>query len=381
MSLKREFSRLVSRRVYLIMMIVMPIAAALFFLDLLSAGLPENVPVAIVDQDNSSLSRKVTRSLGATESIKIVESYGDFDQALDALRKGVVYGIFYIPPDFEKEAVSQRAPTIAYYSNMSYYIPGTLSFKGFKTIAVSASGQLIYGKLVSMGVDAKQVDVMLQPVVMQDHPVNNPWINYSIYLSNSFIPGVMALMVLLVTVFSVCSEIKSKTSVEWMAAADGSMMIAVLGKLMPQTIVFFVTGVFCQSLLYGYCHFPLNCNSLIIIGSMLMLIIATQSFALMVCCIIPNLRLALSVVSLVGVLSFSVTGFSFPVESMYGSVGIFSYVIPLRYYFLIYVDQALNGVDLYYSRWYFIALTLFPIVAVLVARRLKTRVCNPIYVP
>ncbi len=66
---------------------------------------------------------------------------------------------------------------------------------------------------------------------------------------------------------------------------------------------------------------------------------------------------------------------------MYPAVGIFSYILPMRYYFLIYADQALNGIPLYYSRWYYAALLMFPIVALLPCVRLKKHCLNPVYVP
>ena len=114
---------------------------------------------------------------------------------------------------------------------------------------------------------------------------------------------------------------------------------------------------------------------------MMMFVVACQAFALIICCVLPNLRLALSVVSLFGVLSFSITGFSFPLEDMYGAVAIFSHIVPVRYYFLIYIDQALNGIALYYSRWYFVALAIFPLVATTMLWRLKKACKNPVYVP
>ena len=40
---------------------------------------------------------------------------------------------------------------------------------------------------------------------------------------------------------------------------------------------------------------------------------------------------------------------------MYGGIAIFSYIVPIRYYFLIYIDQALNGIPIYYSRFYYVA--------------------------
>lgn len=380
-SSKREMQLLISRRIYLFTMVLIPIAMALFFLNLLNPGLPLKVPTAIIDLDNSTMSRKITRSLSAMETIDITDQATSFNDAMDLINQGEIFGAFLIPENFEKDAISNRIPTISYYSNLAYFIPGTLSFKGFKTISVSTSGNIVLSTLVAEGINLQQVETLLQPVIVQDHPIHNPWTNYSIYLSNSFIPGVIALMVLLVTSFSICSEIKSGSSIKWLKTANGSILIALIGKLVPQTIIFSIIGIFCQSLLYGYNNFPLHCNALTMISAMILLIIATQSFATLICCIIPNLRLAVSITSLIGILSFSITGFSFPIESMYSSIGIFSYIIPLRYYFLIYVDQALNGLSLYYSRYYFIALIIFPLFSFLFLPRLKKVLLHPIYIP
>ena len=378
---KREMQLLVGRRIYLLTMVIIPIAMSLFFLSLLNPGLPLKVPTAIIDLDNSTMSRKITRSLSAMETIEIAEQATSFNEAIDKVGRGDIFGFFLIPEDFEQEAISNRTPTISYYSNLTYFIPGTLAFKGFKTIAVSTSGNIVLTTLVAEGINPQQVETLLQPIVVQDHPIHNPWTNYSIYLSNSFIPGVIALMILLVTSFSICSEIKLGSSTKWLKVANGSILGALIGKLLPQTIIFSIIGIFSQSLLYGYNHFPLYCNPLIMILAMILFVIATQAFAVFICCLIPNLRLAVSIASLIGILSFSITGFSFPVESMYGSIGIFSYIVPLRYYFLIYVDQALNGLPLFYSRWYFIVLIAFPCVILPLLPRLKRTLLHPVYIP
>ncbi len=370
-SFKRGVRQLVSRRIYIVAMVAIPIGMALFFLSLLDSGLPTQVPTAIVDLDNSAMSRQMTRSLSALETVNITQKPTSVDEAMEMVNRGEIYGFFLIPDNFEKDALSQRSPTLSYYTNLTYYIPGTLAFKGFKTLAVSTSGSIVMTKLVSAGVNEEKAGTLLQPIVVQDHPIHNPWTNYSIYLSNSFIPGIIALMVLLVTAFSICSEIKNNTARQWLDTAHRSILTALLGKLAPQTAIFTIVGVFCQSLLWRYSDFPLHCSPLTMIAAMALLVIATQAFAVVFCCLLPNLRLAVSAVSLIGILSFSITGFSFPIESMYGSVGIFSYIVPLRYYFLIYIDQALNGVALYYSRWYFIALILFPFIPSALAWKLK----------
>ncbi|MDE6490664.1 MAG: ABC transporter permease [Muribaculaceae bacterium] len=380
-SVKRSLHMLCSRRIYIAAMIGVPLFSAFFFLNLLGEGLPLKVPTAIVDMDNSSMSRQVVRSLRATELIDVRDKALSYDEALGKVKSGEVFGFFVIPEDFQKEAVGGRGPTIDFYTNMTYFVPGTLAFKGFKTIAVSTSGALVKTTLVSAGIDDADAGTILQPIVVQDHPTGNPWLNYSIYLSNSFIPGVIALMVMLMTVYSICDEIKHGTSPQWLRTAGGSIAVAVTGKLMPQTVIFSVVGIACQSLLYGYCHFPMHCNAWHMISAMILMVIACQAFALFLISVVPNLRLGLSLTALVGILSFSVTGFSFPVQNMYGSIAIFSYLIPLRYYFLIYIDQALNGIPLYFSRYYYAALLLFPIVASSMLWKLKRHCQHPVYVP
>ncbi len=380
-TIARSWRMLWSRKLYVAAMIVVPLGCALFLLNLMQEGLPSRVPVAIVDLDRTDMSRQVCRALEANEMTGVEYKLDSYHDAIDKVRNGEIFGFFEIPRDFQRDALANKEPTITYYSNMTFYVPGTLSFKGFKTVAVTASGGLVMTTLTSVGANPDEVGSLLQPVVVDFHPIGNPWLNYSIYLSNSFIPGVVALMVMLVTVFSICEEIKRGTSVEWLRTSGGSMLVGLFGKLLPQTIIFSAVGIACQALLYGFSHFPMHNHAMHIISAMVLMVIACQALAIIICSILPNLRLALSITALIGILSFSITGFSFPVQNMYGGVAIFSYIIPLRWYFLIYIDQALNGIPIYYSRWFYIILLVFPLVSLLGLRRLKRRCLNPVYVP
>ena len=378
---KREILRLLSRKIYLWAMLIIPIGCACFFLSLMHNGLPIKVPVAVVDLDNSTLSRQITTNLNSSQDVEIRHYLNSYHEAIDQINAGNIFGFILIPNNLEQESFNGHAPTLTYYSNMTYYIPGTLSFKGFKTIAISTTSTLVKEQLTSLGLNNNQANSLLQPLAIQEHLIGNPWINYSVYLCNSFIPAIIALMVMLVTSFSICEEIKQRSSIKWINDANNSIHYALLGKLLPHTLIFSIVGIFILLLFYGFNHFPIKNSFLIMIGAMIMLIISCQAFALIICCILPNLRLALSVVSLLGILSFSITGFSFPLEDMYGSIAIFSHIIPVRYYFLIYIDQALNGISLYYSQWYFIALCIFPLIPLSLLWRLKRACLNPVYVP
>lgn len=373
--------RLTSRKIYLVCMTVVPLLCAFFFLDLMKSGLPLKVPAAVVDLDQSQLSRRVVRNLASTELVDVCYKEESYHSALDKVRSGEIFGFFLIPRDFQKDALSGAGTTVSFYSNLTVYVPGTLVFKGFKTVAVTTAGGVALTTLSSLGVNETTAGTLLQPVVLNQNALHNPWANYSIYLSNSFIPGVIALMVALMACYTICEEIKQGTSLRWLQRSGGSMLMAVIGKLLPQTVVFSAVGVFIQMVMYRWCGFPLNCHPLHMIAAMVMLVAASQGFALLLCCAVPNLRLSVSLASLTGILAFSLAAYSYPVQSMYGAAGIFSYILPVRYYFLIYTDQALNGVPLFYSRWYYVALLLFLIAPLPLLPRLKHHCLNPVYVP
>lgn len=378
---RRELRRLTARPIYLVGMVVVPVVMAFFFVGMLNPGLPLKVPAGVVDLDHSQMSRRLTRSLDAMELIDVVEAPMDYHAAMEAVQEGKILGFFMIPENFERDAVSGRGPQLTYYFNLSIYVPGSLMFKGFKTMGVTAAGGLVQTNLVSKGTPEALAGVVLQPLTVNSHPLNNPWLNYSYYLSPSFLYGVLELMIFIMTAFSITQEIKTGSSVEWLQTARDRTATALLGKLFPQTVIFTILGWGMNSLLYHWNHFPMNGDELWMAVGMLLFVVACQSFSVIVCAILPNPRLALSVCSLTGILAFSLAAFSFPVQAMYGAVAVFAYILPVRWYFLIYADIALDGWAVYYSRLYFVALLVFPMLATLLAPLMKRALRKPVYVP
>lgn len=380
-AIRDGFHNLTSRRVYLTLLIAVPLLFTLFFINLMDEGVAVKVPSSVVDLDNSSLSRDVIRNLGSSELVDIVAKDESYHKAMEKVRSGKTYGFFMIPENFQRDAISGRTPTITYYCNLTYFVPGTMMFKGFKTTAVTTAGGLVQTNLVSRGLTENFAMATIQPVVVQQQSPGNPWLNYNYYLTDSFVPGIICLVVALVTAYSICDEIKRRNSRRWLERSGNSVVIALAGKLIPQGIVGVAVGLACQGIMYGFNHFPMNCSVWHMIWAMVLMVFASQAFAVTVCCLITNLRLAVSICSLTGILAFSLAAFSFPVDAMYPPIGIFSYILPVRYYFLIYIDQALNGIPLYYSRYYYIALIIFLLVPLGLLWRLKKRLEAEVYIP
>ncbi|MDE6010606.1 MAG: ABC transporter permease [Muribaculaceae bacterium] len=377
---KRSVLQLVRRPIYWVAIFLLPLFCFLLLSSLMEEGLPIQAPAAIVDNDGTALSREVSQQLAGMQMVDVKATPQSFTEARHLMQEGKIYGYFLIPENFEADLLAGRGPAITFYTNMTFYVPATLLYKTFKTTALYTKAGVAAEVVSSVGYTQNPAP-LLQPVNIVTRPIGNPGLNYGIYLCVSFIPCVLQLMILLVTCFSLGQEIKYGSSVRLMQMAGGNIFRAVGAKLLPQTLLWWVMAIFMESWLFGWMGYPMRGSWWWITLSQLMFVLASQGFGLLIFSALPNLRLSLSVSALLGILSFSIAAFSFPMQSMYGAIAIFSYIVPTRYNFLIYIDQALNGIDIYYSRWWFVAYIIFMVAPLPLLPRLRKKLLKPVYVP
>lgn len=373
--------QLCTRKIFIFAMIVVPVMMCVFFITLLQEGLPVRVPTAVVDLDHSQMSRSLIRNLKAQQLVDVTTEVESYDKAMEAMRRTDVYGFYVIPANFQRDALAGQTPTLNYYSNMAYFIPGTFSYKGYKSVAVVTAAALVKDAAGSKGVSERTVNALVQPVAIDVNAINNPWPNYSLYMTPSFVAGTLELMIVLITIMTITYEVKLNTAHRWLQTAGGSMVTALTGKLLPQTLIWLIVAWCCQALMYSWGGFVLHCPLWQAMFIMALFVVACQGIGVFIAGLVPNPRFALSVGALVMMLGFSVTGISFPVEKMYGAIGIFSYIYPMRWFFLAHVSQALNGLPLYYSRVAIAVMALMPFLGFLVLPRLKKAMQRCIYVP
>ncbi len=378
---KRSVIQLTGRPIYWVAMFVLPLFLMLMLTNMMESGLPDKVPAAIVDKDGTAISREITQNLGSLQMVDLVDQSNSYTEARHKMQEGKIFGFFMIPENFEQDLLSGKGPTITFYTNMTYFVPASLLFKSFKTTALMSKAGIMLDVAETAGLSADEVVPMMQPVNIVSRGLGNPGLNYAIYLCNSFVPCVFQLMIMLMVCFSLGEEIKYGTSPKLLQMADGNIYKAIAAKLLPQTIGWWIMILFMQSWLYFWQGYPMHGSWWWFTISELMYVVACQGIAVFFFGVLPNLRFSLSVCSLLGILSFSLAAFSFPVESMYGGIAIFSYVMPIRYNFLIYIDQALNGIDIWYSRWWYVAYIVYMLLPLTLMWRIKKEFARPVYIP
>ena len=378
---RRELRRMASKPIYWFCMIAAPLFCFVFFTSLMAEGLPTDMPLGLVDNDNTTTSRSLARNLDAFEMTSIKEQYANVTEAREAVQRGDIYGFYYIPKGTTRKAQRQELPVVSFYTNYSYLVAGSLLYRDMRTMSELASGAASRTVLYAKGATERQAMAFLQPIVIDSHAINNPWLNYNVYLSNVIHPGLLMLFIFMVTVFSIGTEVKYNTVHDWLIMARGSMFHALAGKLLPQTLIFFLIGIAFAIGLYGVLHFPCHCGLPTMLLVMFLGIIGAQGLGVFMFAMLPTLRLSLSFASLWGVISFSICGMSYPVMAMHPTLQGLSLLFPLRHYFLLYVNCALDGYPLMNAAPYVVGLLLFAMLPLLLLRRLKKMLLVVPYIP
>lgn len=368
---QRELRRFVSRPIYLLASVGVMAFCFIFFLTFFDEGQPEKMPIGVVDLDNSSFSRQYLRNLQTTQHVDIKQHFASFKDAREAMQRGTIYAFVYIESDFYRQVITNRRPTLTFYVNNAYLVAGSLAAKDMSYMSLMTAGGVQRQVLRAKGVGDSQIMGIVQPITIDMHSIGNPWINYGTYLLNVLLPVMLQLMTLMLTVFSIGIELKERTSMEWMNNADNSLFAALMGKLMPYTIIFTILGLIGNLLLYKYMHFPLNSSIGWMFLATILLVLAAQALGILFIGLLPVLRDGITVAGIFGTLSITAAGATFPVEQLPYFFRELTMAFPMRHYFLIYVNQALNGVDVSLSLTKYLILLGFTLLPLFVYKRLK----------
>ena len=374
--IRREWKRILGRPIYLFSSVFVMIFCYIFFLSIFNDGMPRSLPIGVVDLDHSYVSRTFVRNMDAVPNVHVVKQYVDYGEARDAMQRGDIYAFYTLDKGFGRKLMSSQQPDFSFYINEAYIVAGSLTYK--ELIYMSNLGiAFVQKKMLELRgeeVIDKEILATVQPISNDSHMIANPYVNYGVYLLNMLLPGIMQMLILLMTVFTIGFEMKMNTTSNLMGTANKSMLAALLGKLLPYTLLFSILGIGGNLVLYKFMHFPMNGSLLRYSFSTVLFVMAYQAIGVMFLGLLPSLREALSLVAVYAILGVSFTGFTFPIEAMPRGVQVFQHLFPTRYYFKIYVAEALNGAPIRYSLIYFAVMAAFMLLPFLTYKRLRNSV-------
>lgn len=378
---RREARILTKNHIYGFCMVVFPLLVIFFFTSLMGDGQPQEMPVGVVDLDQTSTSRALERRLDAFQTTRIVARYASVAEARRAIQQNRIYAFLYIPRGTTEELQAQRQPKISFYYTMTSLTAGSLLYKDLKTVSTLGSAAVGQAVLQARGFTPGQIQTLLQPIRIDLHQIANPWANYNIYISTVFVPGIIMLFIFLISSYSIGMEMKSRRSREWMRMADNNMLVAIVGKFLPQTLIFLAIVYIYQYYVFCVLHFPCLGGPwrLALLG--LLQVLSSQGFGIFAFGLMPSLRMSMSVCSLWAVLSLSMAGSAFPVMAMDGALQSLSWLFPLRHYYMVYQICVFNGYPLFDAWFHIAALTAFTLLPWLLIWKIKNAMLTYEYIP
>lgn len=377
----RELGIIARNPIYLFCMVVFPVLVVFFFTTMLDEGTPMDLPVGVVDQDNSATSRGLTRNLDAMQSSRVVYRFANVTEARSAMQEGKVYAYLYIPEGTGEKLLSGRQPTISYYYTMTCLTAGSMAMKDMKTIGTLGSAAVGQATLSAKGATPGQIKAALQPVTVDAHIIANPMGSYNYSLTTAFVPGILMLFMALLAAYAVGLEMKFDTGKEWLHVAGDNIVVAILGKYIVHALAFLLVIFLYQYYIFSVLHFPRLGGVWSIVRLSLLQVAGGIGFGIFAFGLMPSLRMSMCIASLWSVLSFSMCGSAFPIAGMDAPLQAVSWLFPLRHYWMIYQATVLNGFPVIDVWFHLVALVAFTLLPWLVLRKIKNAMLNYVYIP
>ena len=308
-----------------------------------SAGIARDLPIAVIDNDHSSLSRQLTRWLDASPGVRVAARVGASDEALQLLRERSAFGYLVIPFDFEKELLSGRQATLQWLYNAQFSSHAGSLLRDVRTVSTTLSAGVEMTARGKKGVSSVQAAAQFEPIRTQLNSLNNENISYEAFLTLALMPSMLQIFIVIAVVTTVGRELRDGTMPQWLASANGSWLRAVGAKLLFPLVAY-------TALALSYLLFFSVVRGWAVAGSlpglllgMLLLVLAYCGLGLLLIAATLSLRLSLSGTAFITAPAFAYAGQAFPLMAMPPAARAWAQALPLTHYLEVQTGYWLAG--------------------------------------
>ncbi|MBL7064867.1 MAG: ABC transporter permease [Anaerolineae bacterium] len=295
-----------------------------------------NLPLMVLDQDQSAASRAVVTALENTGTFTLEAQAPDMETIQDALDRGQINAAVIIPPDFDNEIASFTGrPTLAILLNGAESIPATAALRAIEGVTRDMGERITLRRLG------------LRPENFAGfNPSLRVWFNEALSEALYTIPAELGLMleftVLLFAALSFSRE-RELGTLEQLLVMPFSSLEIIIGKSIPVVLV----GLFDFVLMLGMVHLAFGVP---VRGSLALLLILAFGYLLvelgkgMVISVISRTQhQAFLLVMMIGMADFMFTGYAAPVESMPQIIQYVANLVPAYHWLTIMRGILLKG--------------------------------------
>lgn len=367
-ALKSEISAVRQNRWMFAFVFWLPPLLSLFLLLIFSAGQPTNLPIGVVDLDQSSLSRKVTRYFDASRVMNVTRHYSSYSEAKADISDVKIYALVVIPVDFSKDVVRGQAPAISAFYNAQYLLIAKAVRAALIQIKTTLAVEVDVGRtLVTKPVMHAAIATAL-PVRSQMSPLYNLNMNYAVFLVPSLLMALFQLLVICMTILSLAKMVESCE-----ASHQKYQFSQLAGRFFFYTCVFSVHILFTLFVLYGLLGWPQQASLTGMLPLVFMFVIACQVLGGFFHVTTFNLDRSLSAASAFCGPAFAFFGVTFPATDMSQFAQFLRNLMPASHYLDAFYNHVSYDAGFLHSLRPGLIILAFASLAPIVIYRLKTR--------
>lgn len=350
-SARREAARLRASPWDLAMISWVPMLGCLLLGWIFSAGLPQNLPIAVIDQDHSGLSRQLQRFLAATPGLKLVDTYNDTAQATQALRRTDVYAVVSIPPDFARAIKLGQAAQVTLLHNAQLGTHSGLIQRDVRTVVATLSAGVEMSARNKRGQPALLTRSAMEPIQTRLVTLFNVSQNYEQFLAAALIPALLHILAMTAGAWGVGRELRDATLGQWLVQPPGFLQTtaALLGKLTWSWIgLGLVALLSLLGLTWGRGWQPQG-SVIWVAWALLVFLALSLVMGALAAVATLSLRTALSATGFITAPAFAFSGMGFPLQSMPPLARGWAQLLPYTHYIRLQVEQLQMAAPLHYS--------------------------------
>lgn len=352
--------------------IVVPVFWCLAVVAVFATGLMRNIPVGLVDYDNSAESRDLIRSLDAVASVDFV-NYENPQAATADLATGNIYALFVIGHNWsEKTSGSRSDSALELFLNKSYYAIATTVETDLKlALSQIQIGQMLEAASVVGGGFAgnkERLAVLDADILI----AGNPALNFKAYLLTTILPGVLALGAILTCVGSLTREWRLNT-VHQVVETYSHLTGFLLGRMSFWLVLYSLMGLAYLAWFTGWEGWGVQGNLAAWALGIVLFFASMSALAMLYTSLSPSWIIAMLVAIGTTAPIFPFTGFSFPLDSMDAAAQLLAQFLPLTWYLRLHSSQWVLGSELSHTIYLLSMLSLFVIIPAAVGLTLMPR--------
>ncbi|MGM9741040.1 MAG: ABC transporter permease [Candidatus Cryptobacteroides sp.] len=345
--IRKEFTQIFRNSFIPKLIIVFPIMIMLLMPMIMTMDV-KNVNVVVVDQDRSSLSRRIMSHIEASEYLRLAGMTDDFALAMKLTDSGEADAILQIPSDFERNLGTPAAGKISIMANA---VNATKASLGLQYVLQTAAGA-ISGIMSENGMSVNANDFLTV-----DYRYN-PTLDYRHYM----IPALMIMLFILVCGFlpalSIVGE-KEAGTMEQINVTPVSRLTFIFSKLIPYWLIgLFVLAIAMTTARLVYGLAPVGSIWLILLGAVLF-ILTISGFSLTVANFSDNSQQAIFVMFFFIMTFILMSGLLTPIDSMPSWAQKITVFLPPRYFVEIMRSVYLKGSTFVDLSLNYLALSIF----------------------